>query len=710
MTGSWVLNTASSTYAVSLALDDTVLVLDYFGPLADPVPVWERPTSPPVMSTLTDYAPVEYAALGTRNVHGSELIVEYDDGSRGSRFHYADHRFDVTETDTRLAVRFVDDRGLELTQNVLTRVGSEVIERWVSLRDVRASGAPIRVVRAFSGALCVQAPYGSRIEYLAGAWMREMQPKAVDLDLGTLRIGSRQGITGHLFAPTMSITPLGADHAVDPGAGTVGVALAWSGSWAMAAEAHPTGLLRVSAGLDDEGTALVLTPGRQVETPRILLACASGPDELARVWHRYQRGFLTRSMSAEHRPVVYNSWEATEFDVRAVHQLELAGLAAELGVEVFVLDAGWSAGMVDGNSGRGDWTTDLDKFPGGLAPFAEQIASRGMGLGIWIEPEAVNANSDLYRQHPEWVYHNEGIPQELFFDQYVLDIGQPEVFVWLQETLRRLLTDQPITFLKWDMTRPLTSPGRVGDPFAFEWSFAHANAYYRLLEMIRREFPHVTVEGCAGGGGRVDNAVLGLVDVVWASDATGPRDRLLIQDGFLRAYAPHVMSSWVTDTPGNLDRAPTSLPFRFVVAMAGVLGIGADVTKWSAADRSVAKEMIELYKELRPILHNGEVYRHSTPNAAGYAIEYSGGSDHGGRIVVLTYDGSRERTGPEPVSPLSIRPTFRIRLSSPDPSATYRLRADGSIHSGAALRSAGLVVPWAVAVDADVLVLDPVHP
>ncbi|MDQ0893997.1 alpha-galactosidase [Agromyces ramosus] len=504
MTSRWVLNTARSTYAVSLALDDTVLVLDYFGPATDLVPAWEPQSMPPIMSTFADYAPVEFAALGTRNVHGSELIVEYPDAVRGSRFRYVDHRFDEGAEGTHLAVRFADERGLEVEQHIRARSSSDVVERWVVFRDARETGEPIRLARAFTGAVSINAPAGARIDYLAGGYLREMFPRSVDLEVGTLRIGSRQGLTSHLFAPTMSVRVLGHDGEPDPAAGVLGIALAWSGSWAMQAEAHPNGLVRVSAGLDDEGTTLVLTPGREIESPRILaLHTSGGPDELARAWHRYQRTEVLRSTSGYHRPVVYNSWEATELDVRADHQLELADVAAELGAEVFVVDDGWFAGRIDGNSGLGDWTADPGAFLDGLAAFGQRVIARGLRFGLWIEPEGVSPDSDLLREHPNWVYEENGLPQAAVRSQYVLDLGNPAAYSWIERTLRRLLTDHPITYLKWDMTRPVTSPGSHGGGPSFEWSLAHTHAYYRLLEMIRREFPHVTVEGCAGGGGRV---------------------------------------------------------------------------------------------------------------------------------------------------------------------------------------------------------------
>lgn len=709
MSDSWILNTASSTYAVSLALDDTVLILDYFGsPTCDP-PRWIPPEFSPVPASYPDYAPVEYAALGTRTVHGSELIAEYPEGIRGSRFRYATHVFESSDSGDELAVCFADERGLKIWQHTRTKATHDVVERWAVISDTRNTGEPIRLARAFSGALNIQAPYGARLQYNAGVWMRDMQPQSIDLRMGTLRIGSRQGLTGHLFAPTMAVNLLGASGQPEPGAGTFGVALAWSGSWAMQAEGHPNGLLRISAGLDDEGTAVVMKPGREVELPHILALYVDGDEQdLSRAWHRYQRGSLSRSTSAEHRPIVYNSWEATEFDVREDHQLELAALAANVGAEVFVIDDGWFRGRIDGNTGLGDWTPDPIAFPSGLGTFADKIADLGLRFGLWVEPEAVSPASELYRLHPEWVYQRAGLDQPAVRKQFVLDLGNPEAYAWIEGTLRGLLAEYPISYLKWDMNIPIATPLPSNGEDAFEWSFQHTQGYYRLLQMIRDEFPHVTVEGCAGGGGRVDNKVLALTDIVWTSDATGPRDRLLIHDGFLRAYPASVMSAWVTDVCGSIDRARTSFEFRFVVAMAGVLGLGADLTQWDKETIAKAKALMTRYRELRPVLHQGAVYRHSHPTFPGYALEYNGGAEHGGRIVLLAYDGSRERTGPGALNEYNVKPPLRIRLASADSARKYKLQVDGSVHSGNVLRSAGLQVDWSLAQDADILVLDPV--
>jgi alpha-galactosidase len=282
-------------------------------------------------------------------------------------------------------------------------------------------------------------------------------------------------------------------------------------------------------------------------------------------------------------------------------------------------------------------------------------------------------------------------------NQLVLDLGRTEVVDWIESTLTQLLTRYPITFLKWDMNRPVTDGGRPGDPRSGRWSIDHVAGYYHVMDMLRRDFPRVTVEACAGGGGRIDAAVLARSDVVWTSDETGPRDRLAIQDGFLRCFPPHVMSSWVTDEPDRRDTRPTSLEFRFVVAMAGALGIGADLLAWTPEQRKAAHELVSLYQGIRPVIHEGSVSRTGDPRTGLHTVQYAGGDRHGGRIVVLVWDG---RLQPGSGQSLVQVPAARADVS-------YRV-PDGSVVPGDRLARHGLVVPWAVAPDADVVVLDPV--
>jgi alpha-galactosidase len=344
--------------------------------------------------------------------------------------------------------------------------------------------------------------------------------------------------------------------------------------------------------------------------------------------------------STLHSADVYNSWYATAFDVRPDHQLALADRAAELGVEAFVLDDGWFADRTDDRRGLGNWWPDPLTFPDGLDPLISGVLDRGLRFGLWVEPEAVSPDADVLRDHPDWIYRAGDRPLVTVRNQYVLDFGRPDVLAWTEAWLRRLLADQRITYLKWDMNRPISDGGRPGDIHGRRWAVQHAQGYYRVMRMLRTEFPHVTVEACSGGGGRIDPAVLAVSDVVWPSDETGPRDRLAIQHGFLSAYGPHVMSSWVTDEPDHRDVEPASLEFRFLVAMAGVLGIGADLLNWTERDRARAAWLLALYRRIRRTIFTGRVEPHGNPADACMRFEYGARE----QTVLLVYGRANRPT------------------------------------------------------------------
>jgi alpha-galactosidase len=362
-----------------------------------------------------------------------------------------------------------------------------------------------------------------------------------------------------------------------------------------------------------------------------------------------------------------------------------------VGAEVFVVDDGWFRGRTSDRAALGDWDVDLNRIPGGLGPLADGVRALGMRFGLWVEPEAVSPDSDLYRAHPEWAHQVAGRPLETLRNQYVLNLGRPEVEEWVLDTLRRLLGDGDITYLKWDMNRSIADGGQSvlgGD----DWSWRHTQAYYRILDALRAEFPQVTVEACAGGGGRIDLAVLARTDVVWPSDETGPRDRLAIQHGFLGVLPAWTMSSWVTDLPDLLDpdreTGPASLELRFVVAMAGVLGIGADLLAWDEETRRRAASFVDLYRSVRDVVHTGRLRRHGAPADAACAVQYTGPDT----VVVLAW-----RRGGDAA--------LTARLGDLDPEARYRPRGTDETRTGQELATDGLAVPWTWR-DCDVVILD----
>ncbi|WP_431944958.1 alpha-galactosidase [Actinacidiphila sp. bgisy167] len=694
----WLLRTDTTTYAVVLGGDGHWAELAAWGPHGaedGPSPLdWSRRTH---FITPADAAPAEYIPYGLRPFTGADLVASRPGGDRGSWW-----RFDGATPDGDRALRldFADDLlGLRTSLHYETVPGTDVVLRWTELTCTGEE--EVRLERFDSAAVNVPVQGGARLSYLAGQWSQEFQLKDVTLERGRFEMESTQGSAGHAYHPWLAI-----QDAASPAEGatpTYGIALEWSGNWRITADAEPGGAVRVRAGRVPHEGAVRLAPGATLVTPR--LACAFSPDGLdglARVWHRYERR-LTGGRMDRPRKVLYNSWEATGFDVDAAGQLELAKVAAELGAELFVVDDGWFTGRPDDTGGLGDWDPDPAEFPGGFDRFVEDVRALGLDFGLWVEPEGISPRSKLYAEHPEWVYRIDGRPATLVRNQLLLDLGREDVQEFVIGTLDRLLGSHAISYLKWDMNRPPTERGRPGhpagpDPERQDLDAAHVAGYLRVLDHLRTAHPNVTVEGCAGGGGRVEHATIARTDVVWPSDNTAPMDRLRIQYGYLHAHAPHTMSSWVTDAPGVFDPRPRSLAFRFVNSMAGVLGIGADIRHWTPEQRAEAARWIARYKEIRDIVHHGEVHLLGRPVDPTCGIQYE--EPGGDRLVVTAWN-----TGPLDGAPLVPGRAARLRLRGLRPDAVYADAATGTRYSGAYLLHSGLPYAWTAGHDADLTVL-----
>ncbi|MFC4585854.1 alpha-galactosidase [Sphaerisporangium corydalis] len=690
----WALRTATTSYQLRLAPGGGWAEPTYWGPAVEetlaPGPL--EYDEPPSHLPSAEVAACEYAPYGVRHFGQLDLVAERPpvsggggpDAVRGTVWRYTGDERDDAGGTTELRLHFADDlQRLTATLCYRVQTGHDVVERWAEIGN--AGDTPLRLERVRSAAFTVPTPAGARLGHLHGQWAQEFRPAETELRQGRLTLESRFGITGLAASPWLSVRALD-----EPDGPTWSAALAWSGSWTIDADVDAaTGLTRVSLGRLPSEAAIELAPGATFTTP---VACGlysgEGPQGAARAWHTYQRG-LRRPVRP---PIVYNSWFATGFDVRAGHQLELARTAAAIGVETFVVDDGWFTGRDDDRGGLGDWEPDPAKFPGGFGAFVSEVRALGLGFGLWVEPEAVSPRSRLYAEHPDWVYQVPGRPMTTIRNQYVLDLGHDDAAAWAYATLDGLLARHDISYLKWDMNRPMTERG-AGD----DRDGRHVANYYAILDRLRRDHPGVFLEGCAAGGGRADLATAARHDVLWPSDNTGPLDRLAVQHGFLHAFAPHLMSSWVTDDDGIFDTAPRSTTFRYLTAMSGVLGIGADIGRWGQAERDEAARWIGLYRSIRDVVRDGAVHQHGHPHGPLYAVEYALDDV----VVLFTWrTGAARGSATHPSRPL------RVRLRGADPGAAYRRRDDGARHSGAALASAGLAPLPGDGTDASVIVLE----
>ncbi len=408
---------------------------------------------------------------------------------------------------------------------------------------------------------------------------------------GWLREG-RRGISGHGGPPGVVVLDEGATHH----AGLVhALQLAWSGDSKIAVERDDEGYWTLSAGAEFQAGEVVLAPGESYAAPQAILAVSTqGRNGAAAQHHAAVRALLRwPGGTMRPRPVHLNSWEAVYFDHDEARIGELAEAAAAIGVERFVLDDGWFKGRTNDQAGLGDWTCDPVKYPDGLKPLADQICGLGMEFGLWVEPEMVNPDSDLFRAHPDWALVLEGRAQPTGRNQLVLDLRRDDVREYLFGALDKLLREVPIAYLKWDHNRDLAPAGGA----------AQVRGTYALLERLRAAHPAVEIEGCAGGGGRSDAGLVPYVHRFWTSDNIDAVSRTTMQRGFLAWLPPELLGAHVGASPAHATGRMQALGFRAAVASTGHFGIELDPRKLDERDRSALTDWIEFYKQWRHLLH-----------------------------------------------------------------------------------------------------------
>ncbi len=412
------------------------------------------------------------------------------------------------------------------------------------------------------------------LRYLTGRWADEWNLQQQTIHPGRTVLESRRGSTGHQNNPWFAIER-GSSQDEDTGDVWFG-ALGWSGSWRITIEEDQAQDVRVTGGFNPFDFGYRLAPGEKLQTPFFYGGYShEGIGGASRLLHRFELSvILPQAPHPRPRPVLYNSWEATEFNVNEAGQEALAEKAASIGVERFVMDDGWFGQRKNDHAGLGDWYVNPVKFPHGLKPLIDKVHSLGMDFGLWVEPEMVNPDSDLYRKHPDWVLNFPGRPRTEARNQLVLNLARPDVRAYVYNFLDQLLTKNDIAFLKWDYNRNWSEPGwpAVAPEDEKKVYVAYTENLYSILRELRAKHPSIEIESCSGGGGRVDLGILRYTDEVWPSDNTDPFDRLRLQDGFTYAYTPGIMMAWVTESPNWVNGRSTSLEYRFLSAMQGSSG------------------------------------------------------------------------------------------------------------------------------------------
>jgi alpha-galactosidase len=470
---------------------------------------------------------------------------------------------------------------------------------------VRCTLLNVASTRYLLDQLAVSLPVGASAEELLtfeGRWTREMHPVRSRWGVGAVLRENRAGRTSHEHPPLV----FAGDAGFGEWRGSVwGAHLAWSGNSVVVAEHLPDGRRSFQLAELLHPGEVVLGPGEQYETPEVVGTCSSdGLTPATWGFHRAVRARAPRPMSP--RPVLLNTWEAVYFDHDRTTLEALATQAAGIGVERFVLDDGWFGSRRDDGRGLGDWTVSADAHPDGLTPLIDHVHALGMDFGIWVEPEMVNADSDVHRSHPEWVLSTPGRAPVEGRSQLVLDLARADAFDHVCGRLDALLRDHRIAFVKWDMNRPhVDASGADGAA----GSRRQALAVERLIDELRSRHPRVEIESCASGGGRIDHRVLTRVERVWTSDCNDPLERQTIHRGTSMLIPPEVMGAHIGPARAHTTGRTHPLSFRAATALFGHLGLELDLTALDADELDDLAAVIRIHRELRDVLHSGDVVR-----------------------------------------------------------------------------------------------------
>ena len=636
----------------------------------------------------------EYPSFGVGDYRISGIAPENSDGSRLTEFRYVGHEItdgkysipglpcaEGGEGDTvqTLVIELCDAAtGLKAKLYYGVFEEKDIITR--SVRIINDGTDTVYLNKASSA--CLDLPFGRwDVIHFHGRHCMERQPERVPVFHGVQSFGSGRGMSSHQQNPFIIICDR---EATEDAGRCYGMMLVYSGDHKTEIEMDQFDSTRIVMGINEDNFRWKLDAGASFDTPEVLLTCAEGFTSLSHHYHRFIRDNIIRSkLGRTHRPILLNSWEASYFDFDEEKIIALAKSAADLDIEMLVLDDGWFTNRNDDNAGLGDWEVDRSKLPNGLEGLIEKINALGLTFGLWIEPEMVNENSDLYRAHPDRALTAPGRSPMMARNQMVLDLSCEEVYEHVLNTVSTLLEKYDIRYIKWDFNRPISDVYSHSLPAERQGEVLHRYYLnlYRVYDELTRRFPDVLFEGCAGGGGRFDAGMLTYSPQIWCSDNTDPIARLFIQYGTSFGYPVSATVAHVSASPNHQTGRTTPLETRAAVAMSGVYGYELDPAKLSEDEKDKVKELNKKYGEIERIMHDGSYYRLSSLEDADRYFAWQTvdeEKEHSILTVVVT-------------SPLANTAPINIKLKGLDRAARYSV--DGEfICSGSALMESGYTV------------------
>ena len=652
---------------------------------------------------------LEFPTFGDGDYRSPGFHGEYADGSTVSKLYYTGHRIfagkqalgelpsaytEAGDQTVTLEITLADQlTGLRAYLYYTVYPAWDIITR--SVRYENSGTAPILLKKVDSAVVDFDRMNFDFVHFY-GTWARERQMERRPLFYGDQSVDSSRGASSHTQNPFVCLS---AREATEDFGEVYGLNLIYSGNFHAGAYVDTFGKTRLYIGINSFDFSWKLDCSESFQTPEAILAYShSGFAALSHRMHSFVRNRICRGPFRDiRRPVLINNWEATYFDFDEEKLVKLAEKAASVGVELMVLDDGWFGHRDDDRSSLGDWYEHRGRLPGGLEPLVKRIHALGMKFGLWVEPEMISEDSELYRAHPDWCIHTAGRRCSEGRHQLVLDLSRPEVCDYLIETLSRLFSRVPVEYIKWDINRNMTEVCSAALPPDRQREVAHRYmiGLYRVLGTLKQRFPHILMEGCAGGGGRFDLGMLCYFDQIWLSDDTDAVERQYLPTGSSYGYPFSVMGAHVSACPNHQTGRVTPFRTRGYAAIPGQFGYELDLGKLTEGELEEVRQQIRLYKELAPVFHDGTFYRICSPETDRKTVWEFVSPDRK-TVVVEIFT----------VQAQAAAPMERFCLKGLQPDALYTDRLTGRQYWGDVLMHMGLMRARKQDYDGEMLILE----
>lgn len=699
------LDTDNTSYRIGIADDEGFVGHIYYGrkirsqQCGQFLRTWEGPFVPSTNNrercSFLDTFPTEYSGNGIGDYRESCIAVKTITGSRTTDLMY--ESYDIIDGKPELEGLPASFAGDEMVQTLILHMldkgdglevdllysvfeCEDVITRSVKVRN--NGDKDIRLTKVYSACIDMDDEDFEMLT-LHGSWARERQMERRSIAYGKQSVSSLRGESSHQDHPFMAWMTKGSNQV----SGDVyGMHFVYSGNFIAQIEKSQFDSIRAVMGIHSEGFEWLLTPGDEFVAPEVVLTYShNGIGQMSRNLHDFYREHLIRSKYLhQKRPVLINNWEATYFDFDTDKLLAIAKSAAEHGIEMLVMDDGWFGHRNDDTTSLGDWFVNENKIKGGLKHLVDEVNKLGLKFGIWMEPEMISPDSELYRKHPDWAFSVPERTATLSRNQYVLDLSRKEVRDYVYECVYKVISSANIEYVKWDMNRQLTDIGSMEFTGDRQGELAHRYVLgvYELQERLVRDFPDLLLENCSGGGARFDPGMLYYSPQIWCSDDTDAIERLSIQEGTELIYPLSTMGAHVSDCPNHTVGRTTPFMTRANVALAGTFGYELDITKISSEEREMIPEQVALYHKYNDLVREGDYYRIASYRENGlYDCYMVVAKDK--REALVTYVQVLGRPNVH---------SRKIKLLGLNDAADYRLDGTGKVYGGDLLMNTGILV------------------